>query len=95
MEGPPHSVLPLLTERLEARLWTSRLLFSFTVGHTHQEGGWRHSIWAQTTDSWGCPGVVVTTLSPEVCELRMRKCRGELRLVGYDFCGLFRLGVLS
>lgn len=44
----------------------------------------------------GLPGGgLVTTLSPEVCELRMRKCRGELRLVGYDFCGLFCLGVLS
>lgn len=82
VEGLPHSVFLLLTGRLGARLWNFLLLSSPTEGPAHQEGGWGHPIWAQKKDSQGCPGVVVGTLSPEVCKLRMRKCRGNLGVAG-------------
>lgn len=49
------------------------------------EGG-GHLMWAQkkegVSDSQGCPGVVVSTLSPKVCKLRTESRRGNPTLVG-------------
>lgn len=56
------------------------------------EGG--HLMWAQkkegVSDSQGCPGVVVSTLSPKVCKLRMERESHTGRLMASE--ALFALG---